>query len=882
MKRVIALLLCTLMVISTLTFVSVSAQEEAEFDEIIEINSWDEFKTAFEGLPKYSFGSYKMVLMQDLSMSAADLTESATSMVEVSILGNNVEFDFNGHTLYCEDNVSDSDTHIVFYDFITVYVSPTHNRGVTLRLTDSVGGGGVKMFSHRAYDNQLAAIRVSATNHYEVKVWDGGEWKYIPQSSSINQNTLIIDGGNYVLTSETEEYGDGTLGYGSYYRGTFIAHHINTVINDGYFEAMGDCMKDDFVNVDMSAREISAFGITRFNKQVEEGSVVINGGEFKSNGYSLHYFDPGAQNYNECDGNQLIPSIYGGIFSGSLGFIGHTFTYSFGDREMNSRPATQMIKSVSSTLFITQDDTIMDINEATFKDLHGSKSLIVLTEDMIGFETNPAVAGEGINLSYPINLSENFSVKYSISDFLNKYVSFTDIKPYVSIKGKNDTDWNTEYVDNKKVSFNAYADGLELILGVELYFGKDMITLSKQFNISVTDEVLPANIITQPESVKVGVGELGGAIIEAENVAAYQWQIELNGGGWISITDDIAATFTNVRMAGYQSRAFFIVIDALSTFKVRCVLTGTDGSKTNSRAVTITFGDIPQVENFYSYGYYAGGDATFYLWGDMFEKVDWTVVYRSGSTTRFYTLDEFKAASGIKYEVGFKLFGDVYRAVVTFKNVSESISGKYSVGYSVENAIGKINFNPDNVVPFELLQDAPFVNECIEYDSCFEGESLEYSFSATDMVSADWIFETVDEDGIGIAYDIEEMKAMFEECDFVTTFKDGTATLTISNASVELNKYTLYARALGESAGSYAGTTQLVVVEPFVFALVGDVNGDGKINSLDAAWVLKHDAMIISLDDTQLKAADVNGDGKVNSLDAAQILKLDAGIIKEF
>ena len=46
--------------------------------------------------------------------------------------------------------------------------------------------------------------------------------------------------------------------------------------------------------------------------------------------------------------------------------------------------------------------------------------------------------------------------------------------------------------------------------------------------------------------------------------------------------------------------------------------------------------------------------------------------------------------------------------------------------------------------------------------------------------------------------------------------------------------------------------------------LKGDVNGDGKINSLDAAWVLKHDAMIISLDDTQLDAADVNGDGKIN------------------
>ncbi len=58
----------------------------------------------------------------------------------------------------------------------------------------------------------------------------------------------------------------------------------------------------------------------------------------------------------------------------------------------------------------------------------------------------------------------------------------------------------------------------------------------------------------------------------------------------------------------------------------------------------------------------------------------------------------------------------------------------------------------------------------------------------------------------------------------------------------------------------------------------GDVNGDGKVNSLDAAQILKHDAGIINLTDEQLAAGDVNGDGKVNSLDAAQILKHDAGL----
>lgn len=64
--------------------------------------------------------------------------------------------------------------------------------------------------------------------------------------------------------------------------------------------------------------------------------------------------------------------------------------------------------------------------------------------------------------------------------------------------------------------------------------------------------------------------------------------------------------------------------------------------------------------------------------------------------------------------------------------------------------------------------------------------------------------------------------------------------------------------------------------------LIGEVNGDGIVNSLDAAQVLKHDAQLITLAGEGLAAADINGDGVVNSLDAAQILKFDAQLITEF
>ncbi len=62
----------------------------------------------------------------------------------------------------------------------------------------------------------------------------------------------------------------------------------------------------------------------------------------------------------------------------------------------------------------------------------------------------------------------------------------------------------------------------------------------------------------------------------------------------------------------------------------------------------------------------------------------------------------------------------------------------------------------------------------------------------------------------------------------------------------------------------------------------GDASGDGIVNSLDAAQVLKHDAQLITLSAEAVAASDVNGDGIVNSLDAAQVLKYDAELIEYF
>ena len=64
--------------------------------------------------------------------------------------------------------------------------------------------------------------------------------------------------------------------------------------------------------------------------------------------------------------------------------------------------------------------------------------------------------------------------------------------------------------------------------------------------------------------------------------------------------------------------------------------------------------------------------------------------------------------------------------------------------------------------------------------------------------------------------------------------------------------------------------------------LTGDCNTDGKINTGDAALVLKYSAEMTELSDDRFALADVNADGTVNTADAVLILRYTAGIISSF
>jgi len=64
--------------------------------------------------------------------------------------------------------------------------------------------------------------------------------------------------------------------------------------------------------------------------------------------------------------------------------------------------------------------------------------------------------------------------------------------------------------------------------------------------------------------------------------------------------------------------------------------------------------------------------------------------------------------------------------------------------------------------------------------------------------------------------------------------------------------------------------------------LLGDANGDGEVNSIDALYVKKYDAEMMDETGLDLSVSDVNGDGAVNSVDALLIQRFDAELIDAF
>lgn len=502
-KRILSTLLAMVMLIGLLptAAIPVFAVEESDGD-VVEVSSWSEFEEAF-ALSDYSGKSYTIKLMNDLYSDVADAPRNATVLVEVDVYGCFVTLDFNGHTLYCTDMVSTTDVESPFSDFIKVNLHPiNHNSPIEFILTDSAGGGGVTMNSHRVYDNQLSALHVYDTREYLL-------YGSLTQQTTYGTSKLTINGGNYTLNAKTEKFGNGTLtptfnDLGTEvtfdYRGTVIADDLGAVeINGGTFTAKSDGVVTDFA--DMCARELSAFATCNtgaLSSAVKSGLPVINGGTFISDGYSIHHFDR-SKTLGEAE-QELFPMINGGVFSGGIAYIGKTFTYSDGYEEYENKKATDIINNDAYVICIKDGEKYGLEDDLDLRDLHDATSLYVFSGSLFDFKTTPEGEGDPIMLTRTVKQSDTFEMSWTVPESLTGTVVCqpmiivtrpnSNIEPQTYAKSKITLDYS-EYPNDVNVSCGLYVfvEGEDALLQQAAYLQKDY-TVDVKRVYTVTDNCL--------------------------------------------------------------------------------------------------------------------------------------------------------------------------------------------------------------------------------------------------------------------------------------------------------------------------------------------------------------------------------------------------------
>lgn len=132
-------------------------------------------------------------------------------------------------------------------------------------------------------------------------------------------------------------------------------------------------------------------------------------------------------------------------------------------------------------------------------------------------------------------------------------------------------------------------------------------------------------------------------------------------------------------------------------------------------------------------------------------------------------------------------------------------------------------------------------------------------------------------------------KTLYDEetAETVTTDADGKANITFTESG------TYYLWGYGEFGTEESGCENEIVSSPSYCKVVvssksssdivyGDINGDGKVDSLDAMLIYAcHNGKKVLLEEQRL-AADVNGDGKVDSFDAMLVYAYHNGKINKF
>lgn len=142
-----------------------------------------------------------------------------------------------------------------------------------------------------------------------------------------------------------------------------------------------------------------------------------------------------------------------------------------------------------------------------------------------------------------------------------------------------------------------------------------------------------------------------------------------------------------------------------------------------------------------------------------------------------------------------------------------------------------------------------------------------------------WLRALCDADDLAAnaGYNVTENGVLGFTLTFIT-LASGEAQISVEN-DIDNDMYLLVVNgAVFNNYGAEGATLTVNVTTDVSEKLLGDVNLDGVVNSIDAALILKYVAGLDELSEKQLENGDFNGDGVVNSIDASLILSFGAGL----
>ena len=176
-------------------------------------------------------------------------------------------------------------------------------------------------------------------------------------------------------------------------------------------------------------------------------------------------------------------------------------------------------------------------------------------------------------------------------------------------------------------------------------------------------------------------------------------------------------------------------------------------------------------------------------------------------------------------------------------------AGEYIVYYRVTGDENYTDINAKNIVVTIEKANSEYISEPIAKELTYTGEEQE--LIAQGRTEHGEIQYSLD----GIHYSSDVPKA------------------------TEKGVYTIHYKIIGDK-NHLDSSVKTITVE--IGIMLGDIDGDGKINARDAKLVMQHFTKKIILTEAQQKIADVSGDGKINARDAKLIMQYFTKKIDKF